>query len=142
MTGTAANTCTFHDFELQIVDETDTAFVLSNCGNPVGAGDSINTQFMLMKDMLGFTQTDVGTFTAQVSKFDDHIRVSATKLVFHEGWLLRVLAQRTDEYQLIVAGNGLDVTSWQLHDDAATKWVRMADTKEVSAFISYWQDRE
>ena len=71
------------------MDETDTRFVLSNCGNSVGAGDSIPTQFMLMKELLGFTQTDVGMFAVKISRFDDHIRVQAMKLVFYEGWLLR-----------------------------------------------------
>ena len=141
MTGTAANTCTYYDFTLQIIDESDTGFVLSNCGESVGESNSINTQFMLMKEVLGFVQTDIGTFTTQISKFDDNIRVGAVKLVFYEGWLLRVIQVRDDTYQLIVAGDNLHTASWLRTNEAVTKWVKVADTKEVGACSSYWNDR-
>jgi hypothetical protein len=135
------NSCIYYEYALKIIDETDTTFALSNCGESVDETDAINIQFMIIKDALGFVQTDRGTFEKIVSKFDDHIRVDAIKLVFFDGWLMRVLQENAADYLLIATGDATldrEQNGWQAVDDFYIKWVRRIDTKAVEAFISYW----
>ena len=52
-----------------------------------------------------------------------------------------MLQLRDGEYQLIVAGDRLDTSTWQRADAGYTKRVKVAETQDVESFISYWQDR-
>ena len=62
------------------------------------------------------------------------------KLVFYEGWLLRVLQLIDGNYQLIVAGDRLDTSTLQRADAGYTKRVKVAETQEVESCINLWQD--
>jgi hypothetical protein len=142
------NTCYFYDFKLEIIAETDTEFVLSNCGESVGLDDAINMQFMLIKDALGFIQTDRGTFQNTVSKFSSQLRVKAEKLVCYDGGLIRVLLENAHDYLLIALEDPQSSRAekgWQAldggHIECFIKWVRHAETEAVEAFIGYW-DRQ
>ena len=62
------------------------------------------------------------------------------KLVFYEGWLLEVLALGDGNYQIIVAGDRQDTSTWQRADAGYTKRVKVAETQEVESCINLWQD--
>ena len=51
-----------------------------------------------------------------------------------------VLQLRDGEYQLIVAGDRLETSTWQRADPGYTKWVKEAETQEVESCINLWQD--
>ena len=137
------NQCIYYDFRLQIVGETETSFIIGNAGESVGEDDEINTQFMLIKDTLGFEQTGFGRFQKSISKFDDHLQLEATKLIAHQAWLFRVLRNDSENYLLQVASNALDgvdwlANGWKRHAQSYLKWMAKNDVKEIEPFISYW----
>ena len=51
-----------------------------------------------------------------------------------------MLQLRDGEYQLIVAGDRLETSTWLRADAGYTKWVKVAETQELESCISYWQD--
>ena len=140
------NQCVYHDFQLQIVGETETSFIISNAGESVGDGDDINTQFMLIKDTLGFEQSGFGTFQKSISKFEDHLQLAATKLVAHQTWLFRVLGQDAHNYLLQVSSNAENSADWlengwRRHNDSFLKWMAKREVEEIRPFITYWGAR-
>ena len=137
------NHCIYYDFQLQIVGETETSFVISNAGESVGEGRDINTQFMLIKVALGFEQTDFGCFEKSISKFDNHLQLEATKLITHQTWLFRVLREDANNYLLQVSsnianGDGWVENGWQRYADSYLKWMGKSEVTEIMPFISYW----
>ncbi|MEK7435032.1 MAG: hypothetical protein AABZ74_18015 [Cyanobacteriota bacterium] len=131
--------CVYYDYELDIIGETETAFIISNNGESVSKDDSINIQFMLIKDTLGFKQVDIGTFQNEISKFDEHIKLKAIKLISDKNWLLRVAQEKDDKYLLITTTNKPDSNGWYDTGSGYMKWVLKNDVKEIQDFISYWK---
>lgn len=140
------NQCIHHDFQLQIVGETETSFIISNAGESVGDSKDINVEFMLIKETLGFEQTDVGCFEKTISKFEDHLELRATKLIAHQSWLFRVLGEDPKNYLLQVFSNaangaGWAENGWRPHLDSYLKWIAKTEVKEIEPFITYWGAR-
>lgn len=140
------NQCIYYEFQLQIIGETDSSFIIGNAGESVGAGDAINTQFMLIKDTLGFEQSGFGRFQKSISKFEDHLQLEATKLIALQAWLFRVLRDDGNNYLLQVASNSANSAhwienGWQRHAHSYLKWVGKNDVKEIEPFITYWGRR-
>jgi hypothetical protein len=142
----ADNQCIYHDFHLQIVGETGTNFIIGNMGESVGVSDSINTQFMLIKDVLGFEQTGFGCFEKSISKFEDQLQLAATKLIAHKTWLYRVLGEDSNNYLLQIARNAENsvdwaANGWKLHGMSYLKWMGKNEVTEIQPFITYWGAR-
>ncbi len=139
------NQCLYYDFQLQIVGETETSFIISNAGESVGDSKDINVEFMLIKETLGFEQTDVGCFEKTISKFEDHLKLEATKLITHQTWLFRVLREDAHNYLLQVscnaANSGWIENGWQRHADSYLKWMAKTEVTEIMPFITYWGAR-
>ena len=143
--------CIYYDFQLQIIGETETSFIIGNAGESVGDSADINTQFMLIKDTLGFEQTGFGCFQKSISKFEDQLQLEATKLITQQTWLIRVLREDANNYLLQVsshtpnsaAPNSINwvESGWQRHADSYLKWVSKSEVTEIMPFITYWGAR-
>lgn len=132
--------CIYYDYELNIVDETETTFILNNGdGESVAKDNETNIQFMLIKDTLGFEQIDKATFQKEVSKFDEHLKLKALKLVFYNNWLVRVVQEKDDRYFAVVCGKSPD-NGWYRYDNTYMKWISKSDSEEIQPFISYWKN--
>ena len=145
------NQCIYYDFQLQIIGETETSFIIGNVGESVGDKPEINTQFMLIKDTLGFEQTGFGCFQKSISKFEDKLQLAATKLIVQQTWLFRVLREDGENYLLQVssytpnsaAPNSINwvENGWQRAAASYLKWVSKSEVTEVLPFITYWGAR-
>lgn len=131
--------CIYYDYELYILSETETSFILSNKGDVVSANNDINSQFMLIKDTLGFEETDRGTFQKEVNKFDSNIKLKALKLVSYQNWLLRVVQEKDDKYLVISNSKIPETKNWYIYGDVNMKWVKKSDVSEILPFITYWK---
>lgn len=132
--------CVYYDYELNIVEETETSFIINNGdGESVSSNKDINLQFMLIKDTLGFEQIDNATFQKEVSKFDSDIKLKAIKLVAYKNWLLRVVQEKDDKYFVVVCGKSPDNNGWFHYENVYMKWIMKTDVQEIQPFITYWK---
>ena len=127
-------------FSLNIVNETDISFVLSN-GRGEGVGDEdTDLKFMMMKDYLGFEEIDRGEYQKDTAKLNPSLRLNCLKLVTHGSWLVRVVREEADT--VLGLTNESAPEGWESvpYTNFMVKWILKSEALDsLSGPLPGWQ---
>lgn len=122
-------------YSLSILGETQDSFILRHDGSDALSKDSsIREEFSAQKVALGFSSVDNGADEKIVNKTDTDVAGKWQKLVSYKGWIIRVIKETDDQYQLL--GNGGGIARKLLLDRVGRskyglKWVPKSECEDV-----------